>query len=523
MSPTKKKVMFAGCSILAWVDMAEQLQREAGWVPCYWVGRETIEKNVRLRFPSAVFQNHSDAIWARPASDHGWELPVLDEPLLTALAVTESLFLRMVDRIDYAEVHSYTARRGLYYKHVRFWSGVLDNYQPKVVFFPATPHQLYDFVLYSLCQLRGIRTIMFGLAFDLNRVFCKDDITQGSGVIAPSYAAMLQSHSGMMGTSFDSDVETRLTRITKSYDEGMPQFMVQQQTEDQKQPGRLTFRNVARTTWNAVRGSLGIITAALSSDPARWQTAETIHRSISENLYRDVIGPLRLTSLRRYYESLTSIEDISENFIYLPLAYQPEQSSSPEGGMFVEQALIVDMLSKMIPPGWKIFIKEHPSQFRYFMGTNKASRSHAFYDELLNRPNVRFLPLASNPFALIDGARAVATVTGTSGWEALVRGKPVLHFGYPWWQGCEGAHYTPDIESCRLALAKVSEKVEVDREKVRLFALATQQQSCPGDVYWDSQVQSGCAADNPRVAESVRQMVSLIMRYEAEFGGDIHP
>ena len=33
---------------------------------------------------------------------------------------------------------------------------------------------------------------------------------------------------------------------------------------------------------------------------------------------------------------------------------------------------------------------------------------------------------------LIDKCKAVATITGTSGWEALIRGKPVLHFGYPW-------------------------------------------------------------------------------------------
>jgi capsule polysaccharide export protein KpsC/LpsZ len=32
----------------------------------------------------------------------------------------------------------------------------------------------------------------------------------------------------------------------------------------------------------------------------------------------------------------------------------------------------------------------------------------------------------------------VVTVTGTAGWEACVRARPVMVFGEPWYAGCEG-------------------------------------------------------------------------------------
>jgi hypothetical protein len=148
--------------------------------------------------------------------------------------------------------------------------------------------------------------------------------------------------------------------------------------------------------------------------------------------------------------------------------YQPERTTSPLGGVFVDQGLMVGMLSRLVPDGWKVYVKDHPRQFQ------AASRGHMsreawFYDDLLALPNVELVPLHRSTFELIDNARAVATVTNTAGWEALIRGKPALVFGCPWYRDCKGVFYTPTIEACRMALEEIQAGYTPDPDEIRTY------------------------------------------------------
>jgi hypothetical protein len=510
----RKRVIYAACSIPAWVDVATLLQRDNGWDPIYWIGRPHLKPLLEVRFPGIAFHEHGEAMWARglPPSQVRIDKP-LEAALLAKLGEVESQTLRMMDRIDYAGLLDHGTRRDMYYDMVRYWIAVLDQYRPDILFNPSTPHQMYDFVLQELCRLRGIPTLMLGLGFDLNLVFAKDDYTQGSGAIGSVYKARLAAPAAAHAPLLP-EIEARFSRVTRSYDEAMPAFLVKQLQEDHKQPRAWNWRGVAKAIRDLLGGAGRLAAVLSSSDPRKGVRVQAVLRDARERLYHDLIGPLRLENLRRHYDDLAAAPDFDRPFIYLPLAFQPEQSSAPEGGAYADQYLIAHMLSRAVPPGWQILVKEHPSQFTYIMGTNRPSRSYRFYDDLAALPNVRLLPLSTNPFALIDNAMAVATVTGTSGWEALVRGKPVLHFGYPWWQGCEGAFYTPDLDACRRALGLVQQGYRVDSKKVRLFAQVTAEVSCSGDLYWNRDLHALSSQDSTRVAEVVRQMASLLGDFE---------
>jgi len=136
------------------------------------------------------------------------------------------------------------------------------------------------------------------------------------------------------------------------------------------------------------------------------------------------------------------------------------------------------LLSNSIPHDWSIFIKEHRSQFIPQYGGNRSVRSWDFYNDLSLLPNVRMIPTAFPSLKLIDQAKAVATVTGTAGWEAIIRGKPAITFGYPWYRGCEGVYYTPTQASCREAVSQIERGYRVDLRKVRLFAQIIEQLGC---------------------------------------------
>lgn len=137
-------------------------------------------------------------------------------------------------------------------------------------------------------------------------------------------------------------------------------------------------------------------------------------------------------------------------FVYLPLHLQPEATTLPLGGIYEHQGLTVETLVRALPPGWLLVVKENPKQ-RF------DKRAAAFYRRLASLPSVRLVSRSRNSFDLLTGCRAVATVTGTAGWEALCVGKPTLVLGQAFFRHAPGAHVVGSVEDAREALARISE------------------------------------------------------------------
>lgn len=165
-----------------------------------------------------------------------------------------------------------------------------------------------------------------------------------------------------------------------------------------------------------------------------------------------------LLSLRKWqvlktYTRLTRDFELPEKFVVFFLHYQPERTTLPEGQRFAQQWLALRIIAAALPPGYKLLVKEHPSTFRYYF--HPGFRSVDFHAQISRLPNTCLAPLNLAPYALIDRAVAVATVTGTVGIEALIRGKPVIVFGAAQYRGQEGVYAVASLEEVRHVLAQV--------------------------------------------------------------------
>jgi hypothetical protein len=188
-------------------------------------------------------------------------------------------------------------------------------------------------------------------------------------------------------------------------------------------------------------------------------------------------------SLARFLDRLVQPPDLEQPFIYVPLHYQPENTTSPNGGVFENQILMVRVLSGCLPEGWKIYVKEYPFQFNK-RTKGEMARTRQFYLDLRGIPGVRLIPKDFNSMELTDSCRAVATVTGTAGWEAVCRGTPVLLFGTSWYLGCEGVYRVRTAEDCRETMKAITKGKIVDHDKVRYFAHVVESHCL--DVYGQS-------------------------------------
>lgn len=160
----------------------------------------------------------------------------------------------------------------------------------------------------------------------------------------------------------------------------------------------------------------------------------------------------------------------TDYFIFF-LHYQPERSTLPEGYGFEDQFFAIKILSKMLPEGVRLVVKEHPSMFS--RGSEFKIRSLYNYESILNLPNVDLCKMHMDNFKLMDHALAVSTITGTVALEGYVRNKPVVLFGR-----CvlnlEGVHAYNSIKSLQQFVdAVVDKKIQIERVEDNLVKLCT--------------------------------------------------
>jgi hypothetical protein len=140
-----------------------------------------------------------------------------------------------------------------------------------------------------------------------------------------------------------------------------------------------------------------------------------------------LLAMLRKVELYRKYTDLSAGFKLPEKFVVLFLHFQPERTSVPEGLSYSAQWLAIKQISQALPDGMKLVVKEHQAMFRRQL--DPRTRDMNFYHSITQLDNVVVAPLDFDTFTLVDSSSAVVTLTGTVGFEALIRRKPVIALG----------------------------------------------------------------------------------------------
>ena len=129
-----------------------------------------------------------------------------------------------------------------------------------------------------------------------------------------------------------------------------------------------------------------------------------------------------------------------------------------------------------MPKGYLIYVKENPKQ-------TSLLRSRRYYDRIIKHQNVRIVSRKTNTYDLIACCQAVATATGTAGWEALFRGKPVIMFGHNFYQYAPGVCQVESLEDAKAAIDFIKEaKNQPTDKQMKAFLKAFEQTTIPGYV-----------------------------------------
>ncbi len=112
-----------------------------------------------------------------------------------------------------------------------------------------------------------------------------------------------------------------------------------------------------------------------------------------------------------------------ETYVYMPLHLIPESSVFVKASFYVDELNLIEQVSKALPPGWKLYVKEHQSML--------GERDPEFYKKAGEIANVRVVQVNyyKDPKPWILKAKGVVTITGTAAYEAALLGKRSIVFG----------------------------------------------------------------------------------------------
>jgi hypothetical protein len=205
-------------------------------------------------------------------------------------------------------------------------------------------------------------------------------------------------------------------------------------------------------------------------------------------------GQFKKARLRRLTRELASRPPSGVPYVLLALHFQPERAIVPMAGSFCDQTLIVDMLARSLPDGWRLVVKEHPWQLVPF-GRGELGRSAGFYRRITEHPNVVFVAGDAQTEDLLLGARAVATATGSIGWQAIARHIPALVFGAAWYADAPGVFRITDHASLHRAFDRIQQPGAVPANAAERMLAALESVAVPGVLEPDIEAGGLSASD----------------------------
>ena len=415
-------------------------------------------------------------------ADYGdiqWDtLAPLDEELIEAMRPCEALFMETVSRQEWKYEIPYMQRKQWYLKQLRFWNDYIKKHRINLYLAAWLPHEVPDVVIYHLCKYYNVSIVYFHMAIEQDTGFIEEDI-EISAV----------------------QIKTRLEELEKEY---------AQESDPEKIPlKRFSERYKALSAREAQKPILeslkhrtyaGNVIKMFLHKPVHFLKCAALYCTPHglKRLYRTWIRRRVIRERNAYYNKFAVSPDLTKPYVYLALHFQPEASTTPMGGVFANQLLIAQMLDAALPEGIFIYIKEHPKESAWL------SRSIEDYKSFVAIPRVRLVARDVDTFALREHCKVVATATGSVGYEALFRNKPVFMFGHRFYQYARGVFTIRKTSDLKDAVKDTFEKGAVPSLKdARLYLKAMEETCVHGTVNpWDRKVSKLSDEEHAKSASS---------------------
>lgn len=182
----------------------------------------------------------------------------------------------------------------------------------------------------------------------------------------------------------------------------------------------------------------------LSNNSKRDKNVEYTKIDPKRKIWGNLLRVCRKWMSRNSYGSV-SVNVIPPRSVFFALHYQPEQSTLAQGLWHANQTALVENISKSLPLGYTLVVKEHP--------WGRGNRPMWQYKHMNGFYNVMFCDAPSKQ--IIQHVDAVITVTGTVVMEALVFDKPAVMLGRNYFEFSDLIYRVSNIQELPQVLARI--------------------------------------------------------------------
>ena len=490
----QKNIIYIKSPNIAWIEIASCMKEKYNFNPVLWFPNDS--KNLtecKSKFPESRMIAHLQALkvirpnWFKETSS------CTDANFLLKNAHHEDIFYNMMDRWSgNPEQISIEKRRAYYIDMANYWFAIYESLDADCVFIPTIPHRLYDYMAYVVAKYIGLPCLMveesneilsdeYGVRRSL--YFLVDDISDVSKPIReqPDEQRIPSRHLQNYIDIFDADYNTIMPGYTKSKIKKIRWYFPIKKWVARLLPFIIEFPLKVFKHY-LTRGTLSNYKLIF---PNRTKQGEKSvqQQSVFRGLIRHNLIKKRVSKAEAFYRKMSVMPDLNSKFVYFAPHFQPERSSTPDSGLCQWQELMVEILQNSIPEDWKIYYKEHPSNFREPIMPDNVRSVGAYKELKYLAPKLEFINFEINPLQLIDHAQCVATGRGTSTWQAVTRNVPAICFGTGWYADCPGITHITSIAECKDFFEKLEKgKIVVNRAAVIQYLCKIE--ALGGDYSW---------------------------------------
>ena len=331
---------------------------------------------------------------------------------------------KMMDRQDDLSLYDRSTRETYFYYYYNYFITLLHNKRIGFIIFSETPHFPVSFILYMAAITLSVKTYFFKPNAFLPFVTLHKDLYSD-----PVSFNGINNHF-MSSENAYSHLKSNFINV-----DSQPLYM-------NNQKKGLLLKEIRTLIKSFFYDMFG-----------RWRSSYSIksryfYLSNHSFLYYTRVyfsSRIKFFLNKSFYKKISKKAPTDIDYVYIPLHYEPERTSTPEGCDYSNAYDFIIKVREKTPSHIHVYIKEHPSMF-----SNKLygyrSRNPMFYKFLSSLSNVTLIDMGVNSKELIKNSKCVFTQTGTAALEALFFGKPAFLGGRAWFDSLPGIFHINDYD-----------------------------------------------------------------------------
>ena len=470
-----KKVVYAGFHGER-LGIVDYLSQKNGWDPVFFICEETTRIWAQKHYPKAKY--HNEMALRKAYFDYsmiGPPVPI-DAKIIAAVSKHELNFLNNACEDSTGWNFSFAQRRRYYYDLLKYLNTMVHRLKPDLFVTFTWPHTSPEYALYHLCKEYYSIDVLF---FDPMPLLNKGLHLVGTTL---EDLSMPVRHLYESKEALDSSPEVLEYLAQLKSDQWVtPRHNLVDWAKWEKQK-RFQCKELMRAiAYIALGKAFQEGPAAIKKNKKPFESPQSKLTNFEHFWYLDRLRRKDM-QLEDIYISYCETPDFKKKYLYFAGSQQPEAVTATNSGVYEDLVLALDILSASIPGDWLIYYKEHPATFSPKCKGSMV-RNRYYYEKIKSFKNIQMISHKTDNFKLIDHAQAVASVAGTTSWEAAARGKPALFFGNVWYQACRSLFRIETLEDCQNAINKIIGGYVPDPKDIERYLASIEKSAFKGLIH----------------------------------------